>query len=402
MKRILFVDDEPKVLDGLRRMLRGLRHEWEMDFVEGGAAALERLAAAPADVVVTDMRMPGMCGSDLLHEVAKRHPSMVRIILSGQCDRETVLRSVGVAHQFLTKPCDSETIKSTVARACLLRDRIANESHRRLASRVEALGSLPAAFAAFTAEARQRQPSVERIGRIVAADLGMTVKVLQLVNSGFFGSPQRVVDPSVAVQMLGAETMRALVDAGYILALPREDTEVGRVLEQLAHHSRETARLAREIAWVETSDLHVAEGAHLAGYLHDLGLAVLVQEGLDRLVSTRSSTDGDGDELWKRLRCYDSFAHADIGAYLAGLWGLPETILDPIAFHHRPALSADTRFSILTAVHAADAITTGAMDSLLAEQSSFDLDYLGRVGCLDRIGAWLDISRTMLLEEVAQ
>lgn len=94
MNRILFVDDEPKILMALRRSLRGLRNEWEMVFADGGAAALEQCAAAPFDVVVSDARMPGMEGSHLLGEVAKLYPDTVRMVLSGQCSRSSVLKCV--------------------------------------------------------------------------------------------------------------------------------------------------------------------------------------------------------------------------------------------------------------------------------------------------------------------
>jgi YesN/AraC family two-component response regulator len=89
-KRILFVDDEPRVLQGIQRGLRGMRAEWETEFANSGAEALETMAQAPFDVVITDMRMPGMDGAQLLDLVKARFPRTVRIILSGQSDRETI------------------------------------------------------------------------------------------------------------------------------------------------------------------------------------------------------------------------------------------------------------------------------------------------------------------------
>jgi len=112
-KRVLFVDDEPRILDGRRRMLRSMRHEWKMSFAETGQEALAILANQPFDVVVVDMRMPGMDGVQLLSEVRKRH-QIIRIVLSGTADREAILRAVGLAHQYLSKPCDAETLKSVL------------------------------------------------------------------------------------------------------------------------------------------------------------------------------------------------------------------------------------------------------------------------------------------------
>jgi DNA-binding NtrC family response regulator len=116
MKRILFVDDEPLVLEALRRMLRGMRQEWEMEFVTGGAAALQAMAAHPADVIVSDMRMANMNGAELLNEIMRLYPKTIRFILSGYADTEMIMQCVGGTHQFLSKPCDGETLRSLIRR----------------------------------------------------------------------------------------------------------------------------------------------------------------------------------------------------------------------------------------------------------------------------------------------
>jgi DNA-binding NtrC family response regulator len=101
---ILFVDDEPNVLQGLQRMLRHMRADWDMRFVDSGHAALDAMENERFDAVVTDMRMPGMDGAELLAEVRRRDSGVVRVILSGYSDAESVMRTVGPAHQFLAKP----------------------------------------------------------------------------------------------------------------------------------------------------------------------------------------------------------------------------------------------------------------------------------------------------------
>ena len=117
---VLFVDDEPNVLDGLRRSLRGFRREWDMRFAPGGAAALAILGEAQADVVVSDMRMPGMNGDELLAEVRRRHPQTVRIVLTGECAREAMTRVTTLAHRVLTKPCDPDELRSAIQQAFAL------------------------------------------------------------------------------------------------------------------------------------------------------------------------------------------------------------------------------------------------------------------------------------------
>jgi len=117
MTRIIFVDDEPKVLNGIRRFLYPMRREWDMSFACSGAQALEIMSHGPFDVIVTDVRMPGMDGTELLARVRDLHPAVVRIVLSGHSDRDLRLKAAASAHKYLSKPCGAESLRTTIAGA---------------------------------------------------------------------------------------------------------------------------------------------------------------------------------------------------------------------------------------------------------------------------------------------
>ena len=140
MKRILFVDDEPRLLEGLQRMLRPQRKQWDMSFVNSGEEALALLETGAYDVIVTDMRMPGMDGARLLEHVQERFPSVVRLVLSGRVEMDAALRVAAVAHQFLSKPCDLEKLREAVEHACDSRAMLSDEDLRRV---IGVVGSLP-------------------------------------------------------------------------------------------------------------------------------------------------------------------------------------------------------------------------------------------------------------------
>ncbi len=164
-QRILFVDDEPNVLGGLRRMLRPLRHEWDTEFAEGGAEALAVLEKERFDVIVSDMRMPGMTGDQLLDEVRNRYPHMVRIVLTGQCDKDSGLRALRVAHRMLNKPCNPDTLKHTVASTCCLQNLLMQESIRALVTHTASISSLPSLYAEVMTELDDVEPSLEQARR---------------------------------------------------------------------------------------------------------------------------------------------------------------------------------------------------------------------------------------------
>src|SRR5437868_7734189 len=152
MKRILFVDDDVHLLQGLQRMLRSMRQEWNMLFAASGAQALELLAKAPVDVIVTDMHMPEMDGAELLTRVRDLYPHVIRIVLSGQSSRDADWRSIRVAHRQLTKTCDADTLQANIQQACTLRSLLPNESALALVLQLESVSSLPASYQAIQQE----------------------------------------------------------------------------------------------------------------------------------------------------------------------------------------------------------------------------------------------------------
>jgi HD-like signal output (HDOD) protein/CheY-like chemotaxis protein len=392
VKQILFVDDEPKVLDGLRRMLRPLRHEWEMSFAEGGQQALEHLAASPCDVVVTDMRMPGMDGSELLAEVMSRYPATVRIILSGQCDRATVLKAVGTAHQFLTKPMDSQSLKASVARACSLRDQLTGDRFKEMVSRVRAVASVPARHAELLAELASAEGSTERLGEVVAGDVALTAKVLQLTSTSFFGTPQRCSDPRRAVQLFDLDTLRLLASSPEVFHPLEPGRFPNHLWEDLTDHSRQVAAAAREIARCETSDATFLDDAYLAGMLHDIGIFILADFVADDYRSLLAAKR-EGETLWEAELRICGESHADVGGYLIGLWGLPDPVVQAVALHHCPQKASPAAFSPLVAVHVANALVGDVFSDLGGTSGPVDQKYLDSIGLAERLPVWAEACR---------
>lgn len=143
MTCVLFVDDEPHVLAGLRRMLRSRQGAWDLRFVEDARIALEVMEREPVDVIVSDFRMPGLDGGQLLAEARRRHPEVARLILSGHTDEGDLMRVVTVAHQFLSKPTGPEELIGALDRALRLRDELGGEQIRAEVSGLEAFPSPP-------------------------------------------------------------------------------------------------------------------------------------------------------------------------------------------------------------------------------------------------------------------
>jgi HD-like signal output (HDOD) protein/ActR/RegA family two-component response regulator len=351
MRRVLFVDDEPRILEALRRMLRAQRNDWEMAFAPGGEAALALMAASPFDVIVSDMRMPGMDGATLLTRVRDLYPQVVRIVLSGHTELSTALRVVSVAHQFLAKPCDAETLRVAVERACHLKGLLSDDSIRRTVGALRDLPSLPRTFDALTQALTNPYASLQKIAVIVEQDVGISAKVLQLVNSAFFGIPQSITNIEHAVIYLGINTLRSLVLSLEIFHVFKPEKPLpGFCLERLHHH----ARLAAHIAARLPVPRHLVDIAMVAGMLHDVGKLILAWKLPDQFRKLLAEAAEEHCPLYKVEEREYGFSHAEIGAYLLGLWGLPYILVEAVALHHGPNRVPHQNFDSVSAVYVAN------------------------------------------------
>lgn len=401
-KKVLFVDDEEMILRGLGRMLRGKRGEWDIAFADSGPKALAMMTERESDVVVCDLRMPGMNGAELLAAIKERYPHAVRIVLSGQSDKETALRAVRIAHQFLQKPCDGESLVQVISRACALSDMLGNVSLRRIVSQVDTLPSLPSLFTALITALESPHASIDQIGQLVSRDVSMTAKILQLVNSAFFGSPQKVGTPSEAVTVLGFETVKTLVLVFNIFAQYRNVDLTYYSMEWLWTHSLMTGILARDLARSETKRQDIVDFSFTAGVVHDIGKLVLAANLPDDYHKVWNMVNETNMSFYKAEELVFGTNHAAVGAYLMGLWGLPEPIIESVAFHHSPELADNPELSPLTAVHAADILDQQnfAHDRIIGD-FGFSMAYLDRLGLTGRIPDWSDIAEAALQYDVS-
>ncbi len=397
-KHLLMVDDEPMVLRGLQRSLRSMQDEWTMQFAGGGVEALEAMAERPCDVIITDMRMPGMDGAQLLNEVRRRSPHTVRVALSGQCDRETVMSAIGSTHQYISKPCDAKTLKDTINHALELRNRLQTASVTRVVSQLKTIPSLPASYRAMMAELSSAQPQLNKLATLVAADMGMAAKCLQLVNSAFFGLRTPVSSILHALNLLGLDMLKSLVLSTHVFSEFTTALFDTQEIAWLWEHSFAVSICARAIARIENASPLSIDDASTAGLLHNCGKLVLAsclgpqyKKALDMTSETGISLIDAEQEV---LGCN----HAQIGAYLLGLWGLSDDVVEAVAWHLEPSAAPGIHcskpdvppagFSALGAVHAACVFHSALQPSRLSSGMALDRNYLHTTGLDGRQAAW--------------
>lgn len=377
-KNILFVDDEPMILQGIQRSLRPMRAEWNMEFAEGGQQAQEYLARNSYDVVLTDMMMPGMDGVALLGYFKEHAPRTIRLVLSGHAEQHLAIKCVGLAHQYLSKPCDPATLQHTIGRVTAPGFALRSEPVMSLVGQLEHLPSLPLMYSRMVEMLSDPETSMEDVGKLIEGDMAMTAKLLQIVNSSFFGLSRQVTKPVDAASFLGLDTLKSLVLATNVFGEMETKMPAGFSTEMASHHSQSVGAAARAIAKAEGVRSTLVDEALLAGLLHDVGKLVLASslpEKFEKMDKSASSPLEEEQALF-------GATHAEVGGYLLGLWGLPSPVVDAITWHHAPIESSTNEFSALTAVHVAN--------HLVQHQTPPELDmtYLTKIGLAERLPVW--------------
>lgn len=375
--RILFVDDEPHILKGLRRSLLDREGDWEPAFCASGQDALDELARQPADVVVSDMRMPSMDGAQLLDLVRQRFPATIRVILSGFAEKESVLRTVGPAHLYLAKPCDPDSLFTAIARPLALRRRLADPALQAVIGEVSSLPSLPELFKKIGEEVRKPAASATSIAALLSQDMAMTAEILKLTNSAFFGLGARLSTALQAVRTLGMETIQTLVLEVGLFRQFSGNSAVAPMLAAVNDYGLSVGKLAEIIAVANGGDSATAKAAHCAGMLSSVGCLILLDRHPEHCHDALTQVHADMP-LHEAERAVLGATHHMVGAYLLGLWGFSDEVVEAVAFAAEPSKAPEPPNPVLTAVHVA--IALGPRFPLLPEgvntPEKLDMAYL--------------------------
>ena len=408
-KRLLFVDDEENILEGLRVMLRSIRKDWDISMTTSGQDALRLMEEeAPFDLVVSDMRMPGMHGTEFLREVKDRYPLTIRFGLSGETDSATMLKALSITHQFLQKPCEPKHLHALLARALVMREQLRNDDIQKLLMDLDSLPGVPKVCEEVLAEINSPDPSIGKIGEIIKQDPAVATKILQIVNSAYLGLRHEVSDIAHAVNLLGMRNVRDVVVMVGMFTVGEGSKMASELrLDDLWSHSMSVASFAKKIAESESPEPKVAHDAFTGGLLHEVGQVVLALQAPEAFSKALEIHRKDNIPLIEAEKRTIGVTHPEAGGFLLELWGLPDAVVEAITFHALPTACPDQAFpdvvlaamdeepeepfSPLVAVHVANYLCED--DEGMHEDKRINLDtpYLNRLGLVEKVGDWWDI-----------
>ncbi len=388
MRQILFVDEISKHEEIARHKQAWGWDHWEVSISSDAKSAIKILERQPHDVIVCDLQAAGVDAASLLAHVRDRFPDVIRIVLSSRCDNQTTIRIVPLAHQFLLKPCSPHALFSAVNRACTLKATLGNDLIRRTVGSVGTLPSLPRTYTALTKALENPDVSLAQVGKVIEQDPGLTIKVLRLANSAFYGLAREISSVRNALSYLGIGVVRQLVLSLEVLNMfPLGKRAESFSLETFQEHSYLVARIAARLPVPK----HLVDAVMVGALLHDVGKLVLASRLPGQLQRCLAEASSAGKPLHRVEQEILGLTHAEIGAYLLGLWALPAPIVEAVAHHHHPTRVPAEGLDALAAVYIADTLANEFLPCPAGPDFVYepiDMNYIDALGALDELPAW--------------
>lgn len=400
--QILFLDDDASCLEHYRNSLASMASRWEMTFLTDAREALAAVAASRPAIVIADAGMLPMNGVAFLAEVERIHPQAQRLLAGDRDDEALFQSSIGSSLQFLPKPCTDAELITEIQRCVAIDSWLGNEKVKEVVARMGAFPSLPPMYLKVVNALNSRNASAEQIGQAISGDLAISAKVLQVVNSSYYGFEEKISDITQAVSILGVETVKSLVLAVQVFGKMGRDAGDKALADQLWHHSMSVAVAAKRLVAFETADDHLAEEAYTAGLLHDIGKLVMLTAAPEAFESARALAREKSIPQWQAEEAILGCNHAETGAYVLARWGMPATVVEAVALHHQPVNSSGSSFCALTATHVANALVWERHPGDEPRPDALpDARFLAEIGRAGDWDTWRDVASGKISEKKA-
>ena len=392
-RRILLVDPGGEICELLKETMAAAGPHWQIEWAAGGDEALRKLNGAAADVVIVDERLAEMDGVTLLTRVRDRHPTVIRMILSEAASSQRPSVAAMVAHRMLAKPGNVAELETAIRRSCDLRTLTGEAEAYRKAMAAAALPSRPGVYMELNQVLSDPNWQPSHIAAVVERDVALSAKVLQLANSALFGLTQEVTSVQGGVMFLGVETIRSLaLTAEAFSKLTPRNTE-GFSIDEFQNHAMLVARITAAVLPAG----RVQQEAVTAALLHDIGKLVLVADRGSRWAELNREAVQRQLPLHEIETERDGVTHADLGAHLLSLWGLPDGIAEAVAHHHRPVAVEGLELDAVTAVHIANALAheLHPPEEGVPPYQPLDEELLDRLEIRPRLDLWRRLARQL-------
>jgi len=395
-RRILFVGGDQTLCQEFQANCLGSESAWTVQHVTNEEEALALCHQQTLAAVVADVNLNGKSGTELLDAFMRRQPRALRIIISDLAEVESTMKCIGHAHHHVLKPCSALTLRHVLEQAFAQETWLPSEPVQGLIAQMREVPSPIKAYTQMVEEMKSPACSLQKIAQLIEQDPAVTAKVLQLANSAVFGLELNVVHPAEAISYIGLETTKAVVLLAHTFS-SFDHLRLARFsIEDLWRHSVEVGRMARRVTEMESAGEEMAEKAFVAGLLHDIGKLLFAANHGGLFGKVLRIAREQRCNLWEaEAQVLPGVGHAELGATVLGIWGLPRAITEAVALHHVPWRQGDHAFSPIAAVHVANILDhEHHPDPSIILPSQINTSYLKAMGLAGRVEDWRRGCRT--------
>jgi HD-like signal output (HDOD) protein/ActR/RegA family two-component response regulator len=389
-KRILFVGEDQALCQEFQAHCPEPDGAWTVQHARTEEGALALCQQHTIAAVVADVNLNGKSGNDLLDAFMRRQPKALRIIISDLADVTSTMKCIGHAHHHVLKPCSAQTLLQVLDQAFAQEAWLPSEPLQGFIAQMRQVPSPIKSYQQIVEEMKSPTCSLEKIGNLVAQDPAVAAKLLQLANSAVFGLEINVVSPAMAISYIGLETTKAVVLLAHTFSSFDNLKLVQFSMEDLWRHSVDVGRMARRVVVLEKAGDDMAEQAFAAGLLHDIGKLLFAANHPGVFGKVLRLSREQHCNLWEaEAQVMPGVGHAELGATVLGIWGLPKSITEAVALHHRPWRQRGHKFGPATAVHVANILDHEKHpDPSIIMPSQINTSYLADMGLAGRVEDW--------------
>lgn len=350
---ILFVTTDEKLMSELIRNIVPIQDDYSIFFADNGERCLQILANNKIDFVFSSANIIMPTGANILNEIKRLFPEVIRFALVPNLDNQTVAQISQYVHQLVPPPYTKETIVERIQRTLHIQKILNNEKVVNLVKNTTTLPSLPEIYIQIEQETAKPDFSLIKIANLISKDPNLTAKILQIVNSAYFGLQKEITNINFALSYLGVNVIKSLIFYIHLFSHFKITSENRKHLEKFWQHSLVVASNSYHLANKYLQEKYEIDSSYTAGVLHDVGKFILLNtytypQNIILLAEQKAI-----DNLEAELEIYEC-THAEIGAYLLGLWGFPLHIVEAVAYHHQPSLLNKSKLNLATIIHLAD------------------------------------------------
>ena len=388
--RILLLDPNRDYMNWSKPLGKA-KNNWDLFSFDDPDSLTSMMQTTPCDAVMVSSSVKDYIGISLLRKIQHARPDILRFQLGSKLETPKELsHKLELTHRIFPDVSDLDTITQTIEYLIKVTRLINRPVLKHFINQQTKLPATPRIFNALTQELNSDTTDAKKIGEIVEQDPALSAKIIQLVNSSYFGLPRHISNITEAVAIIGIRMLRGLALSSQISnTYPAHKNWKYFSFEKVNQRSLLVARLARDICQDAGVDKGIAEQAFLAGLLHDIGILVMASQDPAAYLKILQYAVKEEKPIYSAERKILGVYHGEVGAALMALWNIPPLVVEAILFHPIPHLSEDHSFQPLTAVHVADALLppiwhqkTAKMNSQLSES------YLERIGHMGDLHRW--------------